>query len=531
MNDTFERMLTDLPMFAEHNLKIRTKTGGEPIPLKLNRAQLYLHLRAEEQKKRTGKVRIIVLKGRQQGLSTYIAARFYHQTSCRHGILTFIFAHDSEGSDSLYSMVKNYYELSHPAFRPALGKSNAKELLFPALRSGYKVGSAGTGKGLGRSKTFQQLHWSEVAYSASADDHSAGILQTVADLPGTEVFLESTSAGMGDYFHRACKKAMAGQKESGEAGKFELVFIPWYWQDEYKRPVPPGFVIEPKQDGQDYTSEEEYYEMFKKDGLTLEHLAWRRNKIQDDFQGDVVRFMREYPFYPEEAFEASSEDCYIKPLLIRKARNTPKVPTQAPLIWGVDPSRLGGDEFKICERKGRNLLRLRTLPPGRVDETAARLIKQINEFKPTRVNIDCGGLGVGVYDICVGNGYGNIVKKVDFGSASTNPDINKNKRAEMVRKFRTWLEDYPCSVSCDEREADKLQAEAAVVSVKWSNNAQMMVRPKEEIKKDLGFSPDNFDAALLTFADEVADPETLKHARPLETYIADHSFNPFGDMR
>lgn len=529
MNCTFERMMRDLPMFAEHNLKIRTKTGGDPIPLRLNRAQLYLHSRAEEQKRRTGKVRIIVLKGRQQGLSTYIAARFYHQTSCRHGILTFIFAHDTEGSDSLYSMVKNYYELSDAAFRPALGKSNAKELLFPALRSGYKVGSAGTGKGLGRSKTFQQLHWSEVAYSASADDHSAGILQTVADMPNTEVFLESTSAGMGDYFHRACKKAQVAEKD-GKTDGFELVFIPWYWQDEYKRAVPPGFVIEPRQDGQDYTSEEEYYAHFKADGLTLEHLAWRRNKINDDFQGDTVRFMREYPFYPEEAFEASSEDCYIKPLLIRKARNTLKIPTQAPLIFGVDPSRLGGDQFKVCHRLGRNMPKLYTLPPGRVDETAARLIKQINEYKPVRVNIDCGGLGVGVYDICVGNGYGNIVRKVDFGGASTNADINKNKRAEMIRKFRTWLEDSPCSISCDEREADKLQAEAAVVSVKYVNNAQLLARPKEEIKKELGFSPDNFDAACLTFADEVANPDMNKHAKPLETLIAKHDFNPFQNM-
>ena len=37
------------------------------LPFQLNKAQLYLDSRIEDQKQRTGKVRIVVLKGRQQG--------------------------------------------------------------------------------------------------------------------------------------------------------------------------------------------------------------------------------------------------------------------------------------------------------------------------------------------------------------------------------------------------------------------------------------------------------------------------------
>jgi hypothetical protein len=515
-----QELLRNLPLYCQHILKIRPKTGAI-IPLDLNRAQLYLHKRAEDQRKRTGKVRLVVLKGRQQGISTYIAARFYHQTAGREGILTFIFAHDSEGSDSLYTMVKNYYDLSNEGFRPPLGKSNAKELLFPALQSGYKVGTAGTGKGLGRSKTFQQLHGSEVAFWPNADDHASGVLQCVADLPGTEIMLESTSNGMGDYFHRACMQALQGQ--SG----FELVFVPWYWQDEYKADV-ADFQPEPRREGDEFTSEQEYMDLFARDGLTLSHLAWRRNKIRSDFQGDIVRFMREYPFTPEEAFESASEDAFIKPMLIRRARNTPPVlPTSAPLIMGVDPARLGGDRFKVCHTQGRNLSMLYTIPPGRVDETAQRLAEKINKYKPARVNIDCGGLGVGVYDILVGNGYGNIVRKVDMGASANDPDRYYNKRAELHGKAREWLEDLPVSISCDPKEADALQMEAAVCKAIWKQNSRLLITPKDDIKKELKFSPDTWDSFILTRDGNVANPDVLKGATPQRTIIGDTSWSPF----
>jgi hypothetical protein len=64
-------------MYATECLKIKAKIG-EIIPLRFNRAQIYLHTRIEQQRQRTGKVRTILLKGRQTGFSTAIGARFYH---------------------------------------------------------------------------------------------------------------------------------------------------------------------------------------------------------------------------------------------------------------------------------------------------------------------------------------------------------------------------------------------------------------------------------------------------------------------
>ncbi|MCK5607367.1 hypothetical protein KAR91_36120, partial [Candidatus Pacearchaeota archaeon] len=447
-------------------------------------------------------------------------ARFYHRAVTTLGVLTFIFAHDSDASQSLYTMVRTFYDTSRDEkFKPRLGASNAKELLFPGIKSGYKVGSAGT-QGLGRSRTFQQVHWSEVAYSPKADEHASGIMQTVSDVDGTEIILESTADGQGNFFHRHCVQAMSGD------GDYELIFIPWYWQDEYKREISKLFHLEQSKENQDYSSEQEYYDTFKKDGLTLEHLAWRRSKILDGFQGDIERFQREYPFSPEEAFVSSAAESFIKPMLIERAARTQPIQTSAPLVFGVDPARMGGDKFKVHHRKGRNSVRHEVYPPMRLDQSATRLAQDINKHKPAVVNIDAGGLGVGLYDALVGMGYGHIVNKVDFGATALNPDLNKDMTAEMFRQAREWLEDMPCSMSLlKHKDVTAIQSQLSARRYDWHRNSILAMESKKKFKEEYNFSPDDADAFLLTFAKPLAPSNQGR--RLTETYVASTDWSPF----
>src|SRR5438046_2199416 len=69
----------DFPSFATEHLHIRSKSGAI-VPLVFNRAQAFVHERLEAQRTESGRVRALILKGRQQGCSTYVAARFYHRT-------------------------------------------------------------------------------------------------------------------------------------------------------------------------------------------------------------------------------------------------------------------------------------------------------------------------------------------------------------------------------------------------------------------------------------------------------------------
>ena len=58
------RLSTELPFFASKALKIVDKQG-RMVRLLFNQAQWYIHTRLEAQKLRTGRVRAIIIKGRQ----------------------------------------------------------------------------------------------------------------------------------------------------------------------------------------------------------------------------------------------------------------------------------------------------------------------------------------------------------------------------------------------------------------------------------------------------------------------------------
>src|SRR4051812_3376766 len=86
------RLKTDFAHYAEKCLKIRTK-GGRIRPFILNTAQRHVHAVLEGQLAATGRVRAVILKGRQQGCSTYVQGRFYWKVTHGDGLRAFILTH------------------------------------------------------------------------------------------------------------------------------------------------------------------------------------------------------------------------------------------------------------------------------------------------------------------------------------------------------------------------------------------------------------------------------------------------------
>ena len=215
-----QRLKSDLEHYAARCLKIRTKAGTIE-PLIFNRMQRHLHERLEGQRHRTGKVRVLILKGRQQGCSTYVGARFYHRASHSRGQRVYILTHEQDATDTLFDMVDRFHQHIPPLVKPHTGAANAKELDFDKLDSGYAVGTAGT-KAVGRSRTLQLFHGSEVAFWPNAASHFAGVVQAVPDMPGTEIILESTGNGIGGEFHERWQQAEAG------IGDYGAIFVPWF---------------------------------------------------------------------------------------------------------------------------------------------------------------------------------------------------------------------------------------------------------------------------------------------------------------
>ena len=113
-------------------------------------------------------------------------------------------------------MTERYHENCNPLIKPITGASNAKELSFPVLDSGYKVGTAGN-KGAGRSSTIQYFHGSEVAFWPHAAEHAKGVLQAIPDAPDTEIILESTANGIGNYYHDSGRRLKQGNQSSSRS--------------------------------------------------------------------------------------------------------------------------------------------------------------------------------------------------------------------------------------------------------------------------------------------------------------------------
>jgi hypothetical protein len=489
------KLKTDLPFYAEQCLKIKAKSG-QVIPLKFNRAQLYFHERLEDQKRRTGKVRALLLKGRQTGFSTYIGGRFYHATSLNQGVQTFILTHEQEATNNLFNMVERFHK--HAPLKPSTGASNAKELRFDRLDSGYSVGTAGT-KAVGRSGTTQRFHGSEVAFWPNAADHFAGIIQTVPDQPGTEIILESTANGVGGEYHERWQMAEAG------VGDYEAVFIPWFWSEEYHRPAPSDFTL---------TEEEEAYAAAH--GCTIPQMVWRRAKIEE--LKDPLLFKQEYPATAAEAFQLTGHDSYIKAEAVLAARKA-KCEGIGPLIIGGDPARFGDDRFSLAWRRGRKVEKVES--KLKLDTVAgANWIKQvIDTDNPARVFLDVGGCGAGVVDILHswGNPYKKIVVPINFGGEPMEPveylkDGGKrpgprNRRAEMWKRSKEWLSEPG---GADIPDTDALQADACGPGYYYDVNQRLLLESKEKMRTRGVRSPDEWDAVALTFAEPVPAIDQVK---------------------
>jgi hypothetical protein len=282
----------DFYQFCDLNLKIRTKTGLI-VPLKPNRIQKIVVERCIEKFRAGQPLRFIILKARQQGVSTIVEALIYWWTVTHKGQQSKVIAHNADTSLYLYDMFRTYYENSLPQFKPTAKYNTRDGLVFdneadPAkgLKSRIDTATA-ENSGTGRGQTVQWLHGSEVALWPKGQEIVAGLMQAVPLLPNTAVFLESTANGIGDYFHTTWQAAKRGESV------FEPLFFPWNEHEEYTLPVPKHFRLN--------ADEKKLKKDFK---LTYGQLYWRRQKMLE-FTGDEKRFYQEYPLNDAEAFLAS----------------------------------------------------------------------------------------------------------------------------------------------------------------------------------------------------------------------------------
>jgi hypothetical protein len=488
--ETLERLRNDLPQFAAECLKVRDK-AGDIVPLALNAAQCYAHDLIEAQRLSKGWVRAIILKGRQQGFSTYVAARYYHRASMGLGVNVYILAHEQAASDALFGIVDRYHR-NNP-LKPSVGVSNVKELQFDRLDSSYIVATAGAKAG-GRSRSISLFHGSEVAFWSNAPEHFASSVQTVPLLPGTEIILESTANGPAGEFYERTQDAIAGR------GDYQLIFVPWFLSPEYRRDPEPGFELTTDATEGDL-SDAEYAEMHS---LDMQQMAWRRAKIHELRSESLFR--QEYPATLHEAFSrvVGGMEPFIAPNLVLRARKR-TIEGTGPLILGVDPAALGGDRFSIAARRGNQVEWINYRTKIDAQEGIAWVRSLIDKHQPARVNVDAGGFGHAIITglRSIGPLYAQVTRAVNFGGTSEHrlamPKVPGpwNRRAEMWNRLKEWLEDVSGACLPD---MDALQSDMCSPRIKPRLDNSFLLESKEDMKKRGIRSPDLADAVALTFA-------------------------------
>ncbi len=479
--DKLIRILKSLPLFAKNFLIIHDKSGAER-KFEFNRAQIYIDQRLDAQLEATGKVRALILKGRQQGVSTYVQARYFKKTVTKRGKKAFILTHLSDATRAIFEMTKRYSENLPKELFPQPDKKNDNTLMYDGLGSGYRVGTAGSAE-IGRSMTNQYLHLSEYAFYKDAARISLGLLQTVAEMVDTEIIKESTANGVDNDFYSDWQEAKNGKS------RYQAIFVPWYWQDEYCI-EDASFV--PLDD------EREWLEQFSANGLKLGHLNWRRIKLQD-FKGDYDqkcrKFRQEYPFTDDEAFLSSITDTFINVDSVKKARKT-CVESTSNLVIGLDPARMGDDRTAIIRRRGRKAYSLETHYNIDTMELAGIVKRIIEKECPRRVCVDCIGIGAGVVDRLHELGYTDIVEGVNVARRASQPDKYKNLRAELWDNMREWLiQDLEIEIP----DSDELQTDLTGLGYKYDSSDRLQIESKDDAKKRGLLSPDTSDALMLTF--------------------------------
>lgn len=205
-------------------------------------------------------------------------------------------------------------------------------------------------------------------------------------------------------------------------------------------------------------------------------------------------------------FPSASPTTFIDADLVTAAlAREPSATMYDPLILGVDVARFGDDRSVICIRKGPDA---RTHAPRiyrNLDtmQLAAKVADVYEELHPDAVFVDAGAMGAGVIDRlrmlkipCIEVHFSG---KADRHQTERDPMLYANKRAEMLGQVREWLKFGALPNGSEYTIGRELPAIMYSVKSQQGRDA-ILLEPKEIFKDREGYSPDEADALMLTFA-------------------------------
>jgi len=189
-----------------------------------------------------------------------------------------------------------------------------------------------------------------------------------------------------------------------------------------------------------------------------------------------------------------------------------RIEPYGPLIVGVDPAGMGADRTSIAWRQGHVITKVESRRGLDTMETTGWVARIIREDRPAKVNIDVGGLGIGIYDRLIEQGHSrSLINAVNFaGKPLEPPPIDEtgkpgggpaNRRAELWQNMKNALQgrfQLP--------DSDTLQADLVSVGYKYQSDGRLLLESKQDMRRRGVPSPDEGDAVALCFTEPQGSP-------------------------
>ena len=162
-------------------------------------------------------------------------------------------------------------------------------------------------------------------------------------------------------------------------------------------------------------------------------------------------------------------------------------------VWGLDIADYGDDRTVLVKRKGKWFHSIEARRNLDLPAIAGWLIWEYTNAKrkPAIIFYDAIGVGSSLGAVCYDKGLDMLVGVKASNSADDSKKF-ENKRAEWYYTLKDILPDAKIP------DNDELVGELMAQKYKISNTGKLMLIPKEEIKNELGRSPDIADAMALS---------------------------------
>lgn len=300
----------------EKLLYIATAKPGAPLELfKLNRSQEIVYDAMMEQERAGKPVRIVILKSRQVGISTFCSAWVFVKTFFNQNISSLIMGHEIKATQKLFEKQKIFNANLPIELQIAIKRSNKQELFWEELiNCMITVATAGSPDAV-RSQTIHHGLFTEAGFYDELEDLKAGLEPSIHPYPGTSIIWESTGKGYGTGFH------ILWQSVSDGKSQYIPLFLKWYDDPLCSVEKFPNARIQDAMLMPLFEKFPDLRERQKEYKLTPEQICWYGTLLRDRYQGDQDRMSKEYPCTPEEAFLSGGKTVLPGSLIVELKKN------------------------------------------------------------------------------------------------------------------------------------------------------------------------------------------------------------------